>query len=57
MRNYLIRFFHIVIIANLFLFFSGCGYKSAPVYQGKNKFNQYLSKSICEVKVNKIANI
>ena len=43
-----------LIIANLILFFNGCGYKSAPVYQNSDKDHQYLSKN---EKVNKVRNI
>ncbi len=44
MSYYRRRFFHLLITANLFLFFSGCGYKSNPTYQNSNRNKQFLSK-------------
>jgi len=32
MRYYFFRTFHVFIIASVLLFFSGCGYKTDPVY-------------------------
>ncbi len=60
MYNYIIRIFHLLIIANLFIIFSGCGYKSDPVYQNQDENHQYLSKNekIENIKkVKQIANI
>ena len=57
MTYYVRRFFHVIIIANLFLFFSGCGYKAPPVYQNGDKNHQYLSKNGNINKVRNIANI
>jgi len=57
MIYYIRRFFHVVIIANLLFFFSGCGYKSAPIYQNKDKSRQYLSKNSINKEEKHIANI
>ncbi len=57
MVYYIRRFFHVIIITNLFIFFSGCGYKSAPVFQNGDKNHQYLSKNEKTNKVRNIANI
>ncbi len=46
-----------LIIANLFILFSGCGYKSAPIYQNSDKDHQFLSKIDKIDKVKKIADI
>ncbi len=58
MSYYRRRFFHLLIIANLFLFFSGCGYKGNPTYQNSDINKQFLSKIEYKIKeAKKIANI
>ena len=39
MINNIFRIFHIVIISTVFLYFSGCGYKSAPIYKESRKID------------------
>jgi len=44
MINNIFRVFHIAIIAIIFLYFSGCGHKSVPVYQKSGKKTKELKK-------------
>ncbi len=58
MRYDFVGLFHLFIIANLFLFFSGCGYKSDPVYKNIDKDSQYLSRVNRPIeKVKRVANL